>query len=71
MIDVWFHVFFKAKPLLDDGVYEELVDPALVNDYDLEELDRVAMTASVCVEQSPILRPRMNQVRQQSCTFLV
>ncbi|KAB1202308.1 Receptor-like cytosolic serine/threonine-protein kinase RBK2 [Morella rubra] len=51
-----------AKPLLDGNDIEELVDPSLCDDYDIGELDRMVLTASMCIEQSPILRPRMNQV---------
>ncbi|XP_057960864.1 receptor-like cytosolic serine/threonine-protein kinase RBK2 isoform X1 [Malania oleifera] len=51
-----------AKPLLDDNNIRELVDPALGDAYDPEEMDRVVLTASLCIEQSPILRPRMSQV---------
>ncbi|GAV63226.1 Pkinase_Tyr domain-containing protein [Cephalotus follicularis] len=51
-----------AKPLLDNNNIEELADPALGNDFDPEEMDRVVLTASLCIEHSPILRPRMSQV---------
>ncbi|XP_059438670.1 receptor-like cytosolic serine/threonine-protein kinase RBK2 isoform X2 [Corylus avellana] len=51
-----------AKPLLDKNDIKELVDPSLGDNYDTEEMDRVVLTASMCIEQSPILRPRMNQV---------
>ncbi|KAI4372249.1 hypothetical protein MLD38_010503 [Melastoma candidum] len=43
-----------AKPLLDnDGISEN---------YNSVEMDRVIVTASLCIEQSPVLRPQMNQV---------
>lgn len=51
-----------AKPLLNDNVIKDLVDPSLGDDYNADEMDCVIMTASLCIEQSPILRPRMNQV---------
>ncbi|KAG6599276.1 Receptor-like cytosolic serine/threonine-protein kinase RBK2, partial [Cucurbita argyrosperma subsp. sororia] len=51
-----------AKPLLDTNNPEEVIDPALIKSYDLEEVERVILTASLCIEQSPILRPRMSQV---------
>lgn len=51
-----------AKPLLDNNNVKQLVDPSLGDNYDLEEMDRVILTAFLCIEQSPILRPRMNQV---------
>ncbi|KAK9017074.1 hypothetical protein V6N11_079560 [Hibiscus sabdariffa] len=51
-----------AKPLLDENDIKELLDPVLGDDYDAEEVDRMALTASLCIEQSPILRPQMSQV---------
>ncbi|CAM8926058.1 unnamed protein product [Rhodiola kirilowii] len=51
-----------AKPLLNRNSISELVDPSLGGSYVQEEMDRVALTASLCIEQSSILRPRMNQI---------
>ncbi|XP_039032262.1 receptor-like cytosolic serine/threonine-protein kinase RBK2 [Hibiscus syriacus] len=51
-----------AKPLLDENDIKELLDPSLGDDYDAEEVDRMVLTASLCIEQSPILRPQMSQV---------
>ncbi|CAL1381980.1 unnamed protein product [Linum trigynum] len=51
-----------AKPLLDNNDLAELVDPSLGKHYDSEEMDRLVLTASLCIENSPILRPRMSQV---------
>ncbi|CAK7340816.1 unnamed protein product [Dovyalis caffra] len=48
-----------AKPFLDNNDTKELADPFLGDNYDLEEMDRVVLTASLCIEQSPVLRPRM------------
>lgn len=44
----------------------DLIDPSLSDEYNPEEMDRVIMTASLCIEQSPILRPRMNQASDYS-----
>ncbi|XVF31268.1 hypothetical protein REPUB_Repub16aG0131000 [Reevesia pubescens] len=55
-------VVIWAKPLLDENDIKELVDPSLGDDYDAEEVDRMVLTASLCIEQSPILRPQMSQV---------
>ncbi|KAJ7978030.1 Kinase family protein [Quillaja saponaria] len=55
-------VVIWAKPLLNDNNIKQLVDPSLANNYDPDEMDRVVLTASLCIEQSPILRPRMSQV---------
>ncbi|KAH7867152.1 hypothetical protein Vadar_029517 [Vaccinium darrowii] len=51
-----------AKPLIDGNIAKQLVDPCLGDNYDPEEMDRVILTASLCTEQIPILRPRMSQV---------
>ncbi|XP_050890095.1 receptor-like cytosolic serine/threonine-protein kinase RBK2 [Lathyrus oleraceus] len=51
-----------AKPLLDANNVKDVVDPSLGDDYDQGQIECVGLTASMCVEQSPILRPRMNQV---------
>ncbi|XP_026450042.1 receptor-like cytosolic serine/threonine-protein kinase RBK2 [Papaver somniferum] len=53
-----------AKPLLDKKDSKELVDPSLGDQYDPHELNRVLLTASLCIQHSSILRPRMNQVVQ-------
>ncbi|KAK9691840.1 hypothetical protein RND81_09G223500 [Saponaria officinalis] len=55
-------ILLWAKPLLDKHDLEKLVDPILGNDYDDKELDRMVMTAAMCVKETPVLRPRMNQV---------
>ncbi|KAJ4840718.1 hypothetical protein Tsubulata_023670 [Turnera subulata] len=52
-----------AKPLLDNNDIKELVDPKLASNYDPEEMERVVLTASLCIEHSPVLRPRMSQAR--------
>ncbi|XP_020540238.1 receptor-like cytosolic serine/threonine-protein kinase RBK2 isoform X2 [Jatropha curcas] len=51
-----------AKPFLDNNDIKELADPSLGGNYDPEEMDRIVLTASLCIEPSPILRPRINQV---------
>ncbi|KAG2395179.1 Receptor-like cytosolic serine/threonine-protein [Vigna angularis] len=51
-----------AKPLLEANNIKDLVDPSLGDDYDWEQMERVVLTASLCVEQFPILRPRMSQI---------
>lgn len=54
-------VLMQAKPLLESSETEQLVDPSLGNSYNKEEMDRVLLTASLCIDQNPILRPRMSQ----------
>ncbi|KAL9248077.1 hypothetical protein vseg_021439 [Gypsophila vaccaria] len=55
-------ILLWAKPLLDKHDLKQLVDPILGSDYDDVELDRMVLTAAMCVQQTPVLRPRMNQV---------
>ncbi|KAL5566170.1 hypothetical protein UlMin_029334, partial [Ulmus minor] len=52
----------SVRHLLDSNDMKELIDPSLGDDYVQEEMDRVILTASMCIEQTPILRPRMSQV---------
>ncbi|KAL2942239.1 Receptor-like cytosolic serine/threonine-protein kinase RBK2 [Bienertia sinuspersici] len=55
-------ILLWAKPLLDDHDLKSLVDPVLGDDYDEEQLDQMVLTASLCIQQTPVLRPRMNQI---------
>ncbi|KAL9663141.1 hypothetical protein QQ045_027980 [Rhodiola kirilowii] len=51
-----------AKPLIAKGSIDELVDPSLVGAYDLEQLKRMILTASLCIHESPAERPQMMEV---------
>ncbi|KAF5461782.1 hypothetical protein F2P56_017853 [Juglans regia] len=51
-----------AKPLMESGNLRQLADPKLEGKYDLEELHRIVLTASLCVRQSSIWRPSMSEV---------
>lgn len=51
----------QAKPLINTNNAKEIIDPFLGDNYDSEKMDRIILTASLCTEQSPILRPRMSQ----------
>ncbi|KAL4579853.1 hypothetical protein LXL04_016021 [Taraxacum kok-saghyz] len=50
-----------AKPLIEDNAIRELVDPSLGDDYNPHELERAIIAASLCIELTPVLRPRMSQ----------
>jgi hypothetical protein len=52
--------------LLDANNIKDLVDPSLGGDYDQQQMDCIVLTASLCVENSPILRPRMSQASIQN-----
>ncbi|KFK26129.1 hypothetical protein AALP_AA8G207400 [Arabis alpina] len=51
-----------AKPLIKEKKIKQLVDPILGDDYDVEELDRLVFIASLCIHQTSMNRPHMNQV---------
>ncbi|GAV70066.1 Pkinase domain-containing protein [Cephalotus follicularis] len=53
-----------AKPLLDSNNVKELADPRLGDAYDLAEMKRAMLTASMCVHHLPTMRPQMNRVLQ-------
>ncbi|CAH9132298.1 unnamed protein product [Cuscuta epithymum] len=55
-----------ARPLLsqalDDGNFDSLADPKLMNNYDSSEMNRMITCAAVCVRHLSRRRPRMGQV---------
>ncbi|XP_077218404.1 receptor-like cytosolic serine/threonine-protein kinase RBK2 [Tasmannia lanceolata] len=53
-----------AKPLLEKNDMRDLVDHSLDGAYDYQQMNRVALAASLCIQHSSILRPRMSQVLQ-------
>ncbi|XP_042060502.1 probable receptor-like serine/threonine-protein kinase At5g57670 isoform X1 [Salvia splendens] len=53
-----------ARPLMESGNLRELADPKMKGRFDMEQLYRVALTASYCVRQSSIWRPSMIEVLQ-------
>ncbi|XP_043709035.1 receptor-like cytosolic serine/threonine-protein kinase RBK1 [Telopea speciosissima] len=54
-----------AKPLFDPNKMEELVDPRLGHGYDIIEMKRMILTASMCIHHSSTMRPHMSMVLQQ------
>ncbi|EOA14371.1 hypothetical protein CARUB_v10027556mg [Capsella rubella] len=56
------HILLWAKPAMESGNTRDLVDPKLQDKYDDQQMNRLVLTASHCVQQSPILRPTMTQV---------
>ncbi|KAJ4828160.1 hypothetical protein Tsubulata_005035 [Turnera subulata] len=51
-----------AKPILNDGEIEKLVDPRLRGVYDVTQLKRLAFAASLCIRASSTWRPTMSEV---------
>ncbi|KAL3532791.1 hypothetical protein ACH5RR_006312 [Cinchona calisaya] len=51
-----------AKPILNRGEIEKVVDPRLGGAYDVTEFNRLAFAASLCIRRSSIWRPTMSEV---------
>ncbi|KMT05537.1 hypothetical protein BVRB_7g176600 [Beta vulgaris subsp. vulgaris] len=51
-----------ARPLMEEGAIEELVDPRLGNRYLEPEVLCLMHAASLCIRRDPLSRPRMSQV---------
>ncbi|PKA46957.1 Receptor-like cytosolic serine/threonine-protein kinase RBK1 [Apostasia shenzhenica] len=46
-----------AKPILQSGKLDELVDPLLGDNYNKNEMERMSLAASLCVRHAPQARP--------------
>ncbi|KAL0702025.1 hypothetical protein Bca4012_058147 [Brassica carinata] len=51
-----------AKPILDDGKYSQLLDPSLKDNNDGDQMQRMALAATLCIRRSPQARPKMSIV---------
>ncbi|WOL08578.1 putative receptor-like serine/threonine-protein kinase [Canna indica] len=51
-----------ARPFLNEGTIQLLVDPRLEQDYDMEQLKRLTFAASLCIRTTATLRPSMIEV---------
>ncbi|XP_030535538.1 probable receptor-like serine/threonine-protein kinase At5g57670 [Rhodamnia argentea] len=51
-----------ARPILNQGEIEKLVDPRLGGAYDVSQMKRLAFAASLCIRSSSMWRPTMNEV---------
>ncbi|KAG2398542.1 Receptor-like cytosolic serine/threonine-protein [Vigna angularis] len=51
-----------AKPILNKGEIEKVVDPRLGGAYDVTQFNRVAFAASLCIRASATCRPTMSEV---------
>ncbi|KAF5457876.1 hypothetical protein F2P56_021950 [Juglans regia] len=51
-----------AKPILDSGKVSQLLDPSLGSDYDHDQIERMALAATLCIRREPRLRPQISLV---------
>uniref|UniRef100_M1D195 non-specific serine/threonine protein kinase n=2 Tax=Solanum tuberosum TaxID=4113 RepID=M1D195_SOLTU len=57
-------VVMWAKPMLLSKNHSGLVDPSLGDAYDSEQMNRMVMVASLCIQQASTDRPQMSQVHE-------
>ncbi|XP_010491725.1 PREDICTED: receptor-like cytosolic serine/threonine-protein kinase RBK1 [Camelina sativa] len=53
-----------AKPFLEKNSMEDIVDPRLGNEFDPTEMQRVMLTASMCIHHIAAMRPDMTRLVQ-------
>ncbi|KAJ4879610.1 Protein kinase protein with adenine nucleotide alpha hydrolases-like domain [Raphanus sativus] len=51
-----------AKPILDDRDYSQLLDQSLLNDSNGDQMERMALAATLCIRHNPQSRPDMGMV---------
>lgn len=52
----------QAKPILDDGKYSQLLDQSLKDNNNGDQMQRMALAATLCIRRSPQARPKMSIV---------
>ncbi|KAL8216277.1 hypothetical protein R6Q57_023114 [Mikania cordata] len=51
-----------AKPLLSNGKYSQLLDQSFGNNFDADQMERMALGATLCIRRAPRARPHMSSV---------
>ncbi|KAI3821315.1 hypothetical protein L1987_08880 [Smallanthus sonchifolius] len=51
-----------AKPILSSGKYSQLLDQNFGNNFDADQMERMALAATLCIRRAPRARPHMNSV---------
>lgn len=54
--------WFQAKKILQEGKAKQLVDGSLGDDYDSDQMDRMILAATLCIQRAPHSRPRISIV---------
>lgn len=52
----------QAKPILRRGKVTQMLDPRLGDEYDVDQAERIALAAALCIKRAPRSRPRMDFV---------
>ncbi|XP_076916813.1 protein kinase STUNTED-like [Bidens hawaiensis] len=51
-----------AKPILSSGKYCQLLDQTFGNSFDADQMERMALAATLCIRRAPRARPHMSSV---------
>ncbi|KAK9080153.1 hypothetical protein SSX86_001828 [Deinandra increscens subsp. villosa] len=51
-----------AKPVLGSGKYSQLLDQNFGNNFDADQMERMALAATLCIRRAPRARPHMSSV---------
>lgn len=51
-----------AKPILSSGKFAQLLDQSLGNNYDADQMERMALASTLCIRRAPRARPHMSSV---------
>ncbi|CAA7400350.1 unnamed protein product [Spirodela intermedia] len=51
-----------AKPILQRGKVTQMLDPRLGDEYNVDQVERMALAAALCIKRAPRSRPRMDFV---------
>jgi len=52
----------QATPLLESGNLKALLDPKTNGNFDVVQMQRMVLAATLCVRQTARLRPKVSQV---------
>ncbi|MFS8026790.1 putative non-specific serine/threonine protein kinase [Helianthus anomalus] len=59
-----------AKPVLNSGKFSRLLDPILGVDYDVDQMECMALAAMLCIRRVPRARPQITIVSLLFCSML-
>nr|XP_043635582.1 spindle assembly checkpoint kinase-like [Erigeron canadensis] len=51
-----------AKPILNSGKFTRLLDQSLGDDYDVDQMERMTLAATLCIRHAPRARPNMSTI---------
>ncbi|XP_076885697.1 protein kinase STUNTED-like [Bidens hawaiensis] len=51
-----------AKPIVSSGKYSQLLDQTFGNNFDADQMERMALAATLCIRRAPRARPHMSSV---------